>query len=175
VVYVKVSAGLGAGLVLGGSLYRPIRGGAGEIGHIQVRENGLICSCGNRGCLETVATIPKALELLRAADVRAEDADDLLALLRSNNRAAVRVVTDMGREIGRALADLCNTLAPQAVVIGGDLADSATPMVEAVQSAINRYTLPQVSSHVKVTATALGHRAGVLGAVAAAIETPLIR
>ena len=66
VVYVKVSSGIGAGLVLGGRLYRATRGGAGEIGHIQVREDGSICSCGNRGCLETVAAVPGAIGELRS-------------------------------------------------------------------------------------------------------------
>ena len=175
IVYVKVSSGIGAGLVLGGRLYRAARGGAGEIGHVQVREDGIICSCGNRGCLETVATVPGALELLRGAYPDATTPEHLVALLRSRDRAAVRVVTDMGREIGRALADLCNVLAPQAVVIGGDLADAAGPLVDAVAAAINRYTLPPVANDITVAVTALGHRAGVLGAVAAAIDShPLL-
>jgi predicted NBD/HSP70 family sugar kinase len=175
VVYVKVSAGIGAGLVLGGRLYRASRGGAGEIGHIQVREDGAICHCGNRGCLETVATVPVALRLLGAANPETATPDDLIALLDAGDRAAVRVITDVGREIGRALADLCNVLAPQALIIGGDLAGSARTMIDAIAAAVNRYTLPRVAAGVRVDATALGHRAGVLGAVALAIDShPLL-
>jgi predicted NBD/HSP70 family sugar kinase len=59
--YVKVSTGIGAGLVLNGSLYRGVAGSAGEIGHTTIEEDGPLCRCGNRGCLETVAAAPALL------------------------------------------------------------------------------------------------------------------
>jgi len=174
VVYVKVSSGIGAGLVLGGRLYRATRGGAGEIGHIQVREDGSICSCGNRGCLETVAAVPGAIGELRSVHPDLATSEDLLRLLRAGDPAATRIITDMGRAIGRAIADLCNVLAPQAVVIGGDL-EGAAPLVDAVRASVARYTQPRVAHQVHIVPTALGHRAGVLGAVAAAIDAhPLL-
>jgi predicted NBD/HSP70 family sugar kinase/biotin operon repressor len=67
VIYVKISSGIGAGLVLGGRLHHGSSGNAGEIGHVQVREEGTVCRCGNRGCLETVASVPAVLAALRPA------------------------------------------------------------------------------------------------------------
>ena len=68
VIYVMVSSGIGAGLVLGGRLHRGVTGFAGELGHVRVRaEKGAVCRCGNRGCLETVASTDALLELLRPA------------------------------------------------------------------------------------------------------------
>lgn len=175
VVYVKVSAGIGAGLVLGGRLHRAAEGGTGEIGHVQVAESGSICSCGNRGCLETIASVPQALGVLREVHADVASAADLDRLVRVGDLASVRVLTDMGREIGRAVADLCNLLAPQAVVFGGDLDDALEPLVEAVRSSVARYTQPRTAGRVRIVRTSLGHRAGVLGAVATAIDShPLL-
>ena len=60
VIYVKVSSGIGAGIILGGRLHRGVTGNAGEIGHVEVRADGVVCRCGNRGCLETVASGERA-------------------------------------------------------------------------------------------------------------------
>lgn len=176
VVYLKISAGIGAGLVLGGQLHRGPRGGAGEPGHIQVREDGTMCSCGNRGCLETVASIPQALQAIRDVHPEAKTAADLTALVLAGDRSAVRVVTDMGREIGKVIADLCNWLAPSSVVVGGDLAtvpgsngaSAVDPLIGSIAAAVNRYSLPRIAIHTRVVAGTLGPRAGVLGAVSAA-------
>ena len=67
VVYVMVSAGIGGGLVLGGRLHRGATGFAGELGHVFVADKGAVCRCGNRGCLETVASTDALLALLRPA------------------------------------------------------------------------------------------------------------
>ncbi len=176
VVYLKISAGIGAGLVLGGQLHRGPRGGAGEPGHIQVREDGTMCSCGNRGCLETVASIPQALQAIRDVHPEARTAADLSALILAGDRSAVRVVTDMGREIGKVVADLCNWLAPSSVVVGGDLAtvpgpngaSAADPLISSIAAAVSRYSLPRIAFYTQVLAGTLGPRAGVLGAVSAA-------
>ncbi|WP_037365351.1 ROK family transcriptional regulator [Nakamurella lactea] len=175
VVYVKVSSGIGAGLVLGGRLHRAAEGGTGEIGHVQVSESGSICTCGNRGCLETIASVPQAIEVLREVHADALSAADLDRLTRAGDRATVRVLTDMGREIGRAVADLCNLLAPQAVVFGGDIDEALEPLVDAVRRSVERYTQPRTAARVRIVRTSLGHRAGVLGAVATAIDShPLL-
>jgi predicted NBD/HSP70 family sugar kinase len=175
VVYVKVSSGIGAGLVLDGRLHRAAEGGTGEIGHVQVVESGSICTCGNRGCLETVASVSRALAMLREVHRDVATAADLDRLAEAGDRATVRVLTDMGREIGRAVADLCNLLAPQAVVFGGDLTTGLDPLTDAVRQAIERYAQPHTASKVRIMRTTLGHRAGVLGAVATAIDAhPLL-
>ena len=67
VIYVMVSSGIGSGLILGGRLHRGATGFAGELGHVFVVEKGAVCRCGNRGCLETVASTDALLELLRPA------------------------------------------------------------------------------------------------------------
>ena len=82
VIYVMVSSGIGAGIVLGGQLHRGVTGLAGELGHVLVRSDGAVCRCGNRGCLETVASTDAVLDLLRpthGADITVRDLVELIA------------------------------------------------------------------------------------------------
>ncbi len=132
-VYVKVSSGIGAGLVLGGRLHRGASGIAGEIGHSQVEPGGAVCRCGNRGCLETVAAAPAVLDLLRPSYGDALDVPGVLRLAQDGDRGARRVLGDAGRAIGRALALVCNSLNPAAIVVGGELGGSARPLIDGVR------------------------------------------
>ena len=169
VVHVKASAGIGVGLVLGGQLYRGAHGGAGELGHVQVLEHGDLCVCGNRGCLETTAALGPVLAALRVVHPHVRTADDLAALVAAHDRAAIRAVTDAGTAIGRTVAGLCNVLAPQAVVVGGDLAGTSAHLADAVRDAVERYTKPRTAGRISVLSGELGQGAAVLGAVASAV------
>jgi predicted NBD/HSP70 family sugar kinase len=169
VVYVKVAAGIGAGLVLDGNVYRGARGEAGELGHVQARPEGAVCRCGNRGCLETIASAPALVELLRATHGPDLTVRDLLDLVAAGDRAATRVVDDAGRAIGRVLADLCDLLNPEAIVVGGDLAAAGEPFLGAIRQAIDRRALPSAAEAVDVRPGLLGERAEVLGALALVI------
>jgi glucokinase-like ROK family protein len=169
VVYVKVASGLGAGLVLGGRLYRGAAGNAGELGHVQSQPDGLVCRCGNRGCLETVASTRAIVELLRPAHHPELSLGDVLDLVAAGDLGARRVVEDAGDAIGRALGDVCNVLNPEAVVVGGELAEAGEPLLAAVRRGIDRRALPGAARQVEVRPALLGRRAGVLGALALVI------
>lgn len=164
VVYVKVASGIGAGIVLGGRLHRGATGRAGELGHVQVGEDGAVCRCGNRGCLETLAAAPRLLEVLQPAYDEPLTVARVLALETEGDAGARRVLSDAGRVIGRALADLCNSLNPELIVVGGSLGSSAA-LREGVRSAVDRYAQPDTAAAVRVVAAQLGDRAEVVGAV----------
>ncbi|GAA4725536.1 ROK family transcriptional regulator [Nocardioides endophyticus] len=159
VLYVKVASGLGAGVVLGGRLHRGATGIAGEIGHVQVGEDGQVCRCGNRGCLETVVSAPRLVALLQPAYDEELTVESVLELDADG---------DAGRSVGRALADLCNSLNPEAVVLGGSLGTSAS-LAAGVRAAVDRYAQPDTAAAVRVVAGELGDRAEVLGAVSLAM------
>jgi len=165
VVYVKVATGIGAGLVLDGVLHRGSSGIAGELGHVSVRTDGAVCTCGNRGCLQTVAAAGPLLEVLGAAHGAGLTVPEMLKLADGGDHAARRVLQDAGRDIGRVLADLCNHLNPAAVVVGGDLAAAGEPLLSGVRASIERHALPGVAEAVSVLPAVLGERAEVLGAL----------
>jgi len=166
VIYVMVSAGIGAGIVLDGRVHRGVTGHAGELGHVLVRPDGLVCRCGNRGCLETVASTDAVLALLRPTHGPELTVPGLVELVGDDAVGARRVVHDAGTEIGRVVAGLCNILSPAAVIVGGPLAEGLLP---GIREALDRYALPSVARALDVRAGVLGDRAELLGALALVI------
>ncbi len=168
-VYLKVASGIGGGIVLGGRLHHGATGIAGEIGHVQVKPDGAVCRCGNRGCLETVASAPALLESLRPAYGDGLTVRSMLELAADGGHGARRVIQDAGRAIGRAVADLCNSLNPEAIVVGGLVGTAGAPLLEGIRESVDRYAQPGTAEAVQVTAGELGERAEVLGALTLAL------
>jgi predicted NBD/HSP70 family sugar kinase len=167
--YVSISSGIGAGLIVDGRPYRGHRGLAGEIGHVLVDPHGRMCRCGNRGCLETLASGPALVDLINAA--RDEDLTvvELIALARAGDVAARRVIGDAGRAVGAALAALVSLLGPDTVVIGGDVGQAGDLLLDPLREAVCRYAMPSTTEDLAIVAGALGERANLLGALALVI------
>jgi predicted NBD/HSP70 family sugar kinase len=168
--YVQISAGLGVGLILNGVPYRGVAGVAGELGHITVHDDGLICRCGNRGCLETVANTLALTSLLSQSRGEPISLARLIDLVHAGDRGARRAVADAGHAIGIALAAAINLLNPELVVIGGELADAGEPLLEGMREAIAGCALPPAAERARLVIGVLGRRAPVLGAVALVVS-----
>lgn len=168
VVFVKVSSGIGTGLILGGRLYRGSRGASGEIGHVQVRADGALCRCGSRGCLETVSSADAALALLAPAHGRTMTSGDFAELEAAADPGILRLLTDMGTAIGRVIAVIAANLDPNLVLVGGSMARDA--LVRGVAVAIERFNQPYVAADMRVAAAGLGEKASLMGAIALAIS-----
>jgi len=169
-VYVKHTIGIGSALVLDGRVYRGATGIAGELGHVHVRGDGVVCpGCGNRGCLGPEVSLHGLLDLLRPAYGERLDLDGVRELVARGDLGARRVLDDAGRAIGRALADLCNHLNPEAIVVGGELSTEGGPLLAGIRESIDRYALPAAAGAVELRAGELGERAEVLGALALVI------
>jgi predicted NBD/HSP70 family sugar kinase len=169
VIYVRLTSGIGSGLILGGRLHHGANGFAGELGHVQVQADGVVCRCGNRGCLETVAADGSLLALLRPAHGDDLTVRGMLELVASGDLGARRVFNDAGRALGRVLADLCNHLNPAAIIVGGELSAAVGPLLDGIRESVHRYAQPSVADAVEVKPGVLGDRAEVLGALALVI------
>ncbi|MGN6425569.1 MAG: ROK family protein [Leifsonia sp.] len=119
---VTIGNGVGAGVVAGGSILRGRAGGAGDIGHVPVVEDGPLCQCGNRGCLEAIVGQGALVAAGRAAGAIAVDQgiDELRAAADAGDERAQRIFADAGRVFGRALAGVVNVLDPELVVLLGE-------------------------------------------------------
>lgn len=168
-LYVKLASGVGAGLVLGGRLHRGVAGMAGEVGHVLAREDGTVCRCGSRGCLETEVSTQRLLDLLRPVYSGQLDLAGLLDLDARGETAVRRVLTDAGHTVGRVLAGLCTTLNPSMIVVGGSLGTSAT-LVKAIRDGVDRYAHPEAAASVAVVPGHFGGRAEIMGSLALAIS-----
>jgi predicted NBD/HSP70 family sugar kinase len=167
-VYLKVASGIGAGLILGGRLYRGWAGMAGELGHVLVDPEGAICRCGNRGCLETAASTGALLDLLRRSHGELS-VPQMLELARNGDLGCRRAIGDAGRAVGSAAALLFNVLNPQRLIVGGDLAAAGDLLLGGVRESVRLAALPAAAEAAPVVAGVLGDRAQVLGALALAV------
>ncbi|MGP4083895.1 ROK family protein [Streptomyces sp. KR55] len=168
-VLVKVSTGIGAGVVVDGSLYRGIDGGAGDIGHIRVPEGAdALCRCGSYGCLAAVASGGAVARRLAEAGVPAASGADVRDLLAAGHPEATGLAREAGRRVGDVLATVVTLLNPGVLMIAGDLA--GTPFVTGVRELLYQRALPRSTARLDVVTSRLGERAGLVGAGALVVE-----
>ena len=168
-LYLRLSSGIGAGLVLDGHLYRGAGGTAGEIGHTVVDDQGALCRCGLRGCLETLAGAEVLVGLLRGTYGDDLTVERMIALAVEGDRGAERVIADAGRVIGSVLAALCNQFNPERVVVGGNLVAAGDVLLEPVRQAVVRSAIPAAADVLRIVPAHLGDRAEILGALVLAV------
>jgi predicted NBD/HSP70 family sugar kinase len=171
-IFVSVRSGIGGALVVDGHLYRGSGGTAGELGHTLFRENGEVCRCGNRGCLETVAgtsAVAGAFNAVRGEEI---EVHELIERAHAGDSLAQRVIADAGRSIGVAVGNLCNVFNPERVIIGGDLSAAGDVLLAPIAESISRYAIPSAAAEVEVVAGQLGRRAEVMGALALILHEP---
>ncbi|MEH0423213.1 ROK family protein [Streptomyces sp. B21-083] len=168
-VLVKVSTGIGAGVVVGGSVFRGTDGGAGDIGHIRVPQGAeALCRCGSYGCLAAVASGGAVARRLAEAGVPAASGSDVRDLLAAGHPEAVALAREAGRSVGDVLATVVTLLNPGVLMIAGDLA--GTPFLTGVRELLYQRALPRSTAHLDVVTSRLGERAGLVGAGAMVVE-----
>jgi predicted NBD/HSP70 family sugar kinase len=169
-VYLKISSGIGAGLILNGRLYRGSAGLAGELGHVLVHPDGIVCRCGNRGCLETVAATGALVDLLRRSHGDNFTVAAMIEAAQAGDAGCRRVIGDAGRALGQVVATLLNVLNPEMLIVGGDLAAAGDLLLDGIRESVSRAALPETSRGAQLVAGVLGDRAQVLGALALVVS-----
>ena len=170
VVYLRLSAGIGAGIVCDGRVLTGSGGFAGELGHVTVDPRGAVCRCGNRGCLETVASPPAIAALLSRSWGRTVSSAELTELIQAGDRGALRAIEDAGTAVGHALAYTVMLLNPELIVIGGDLVVAGAALLDPMRRALTRNTVYSHTGRLRIVASTLGDSAGVRGAAALVLD-----
>ena len=168
--YIKASTGIGAGLIVDGRLLRGASGTAGEIGHTTLDEAGLLCYCGNRGCLETVASGPAIVRMLARASDETLTLPSVIELALSGDPRCRRAIADAGRAIGVAVAGLCNLVNPERVVVGGLLSGAGELLLGPLRGSLRRHAVQAAAEKVQVVPAEFVERAELLGSLALAIR-----
>ncbi|GAA3881188.1 ROK family transcriptional regulator [Leifsonia kafniensis] len=169
-IYLRLSHGIGGGLVQGGVLSTGASGYAGEIGHITVIVDGAECRCGKRGCLETVASVPAVLAACARRGAPVADLAALRASVASGDPIVGAVLRDVGDAVGRVLGGLAVVLDPAEIVIGGPLVQAAPMIVDQARSAIGYELIPIPQAAPVIRAASLGDDDGARGAIAAVLR-----
>lgn len=171
---VKVSAGIGAGLVLGGRLHRGTLGAAGDIGHVRVGgAEGVLCRCGNEGCVEAVASGSAVVRALQARGADVTRTGDVVALVAAGDLEAAGLVRTAGRRLGEVLAVAVDLLNPAAVVLAGDLALAREPLFAGVRDVVQPRVSTLAGRDLQLLPSLLGEQAGLVGCAVLALDEVL--
>ncbi|NPD06971.1 ROK family transcriptional regulator [Nocardioides sp. zg-1308] len=159
---VKVSTGIGTGIVIDGRSYTGVDGGAGDIGHVRVSPGSDIrCQCGMHGCLAAVASGRAVAAELTARGVPAASGREVRALLQSGDAEAATLTQEAGRRIGEVMATVVCLINPEVVLIGGALASA--PLLAGMRETLYRLALPRATRHMALQLGALDEEAAVVG------------
>lgn len=184
VVFVTLGTGVGGGVIADGNLIHGVAGAGGEIGHMIVDpENGFMCTCGNKGCLETVASATGVVRVARqlaeqyegssAIKAAIDNGDtvtskDIFIAAEDGDKFANSVVERISRYLGLAAANISNILNPDSVVIGGGVSAAGEFLRSRVEKYFVTFAFPQVKKSTKIKIAELGNDAGIIGAASLA-------
>jgi len=182
-LFLYIGLGVGSGIILDNRIYRGSNGVSGEFGHITVKENGPLCKCGNRGCLEAVvsteAILGRVQELIasRVYTTLGSPADSPLTLERlcrgavEGDRLAAMVVAEVEESIGIGVADLINVFDPGTVVLAGEVVEAMHGLIqEGVERIVRRRAMHAISQRTAIAKSAFESDSSDLGAATLVIE-----
>lgn len=189
--YVKIGTGIGAGLIINGRIYRGHQGSAGELGHLTIDENGPVCVCGNRGCLETLAAAPAivvdarqgislARKLASAEGPPAGapllgrrvyvDIADVVEAAQHGDAASIAALERAAERIGLVLAGLVNLFNPEAIVIDGSVSRAGEILLTPLKRVVASASLPAAWKGTRILLGELGVAAIALGAALTVLD-----
>jgi N-acetylglucosamine repressor len=157
-VVVNVKHGIGAGILINGRLFQGDGGGAGEIGHVVVQENGELCRCGKQGCLETVASATAVLRQLKMSSI-----DQVQASFEAGDERTRQVIMKAGHYLGLSLANLIGVLNIQRIMLTGDMTRFGDAWLDVVKEAMHSSALSRLSDNTRIELGVLDYRATILG------------
>jgi glucokinase len=164
-LFVKVSTGIGAGIISGGRLQRGAQGSAGDLGHVRVPFGRDTPRHGDEDAdLEALASGPAIARWISEQGTQAATSADVLALARAGNATAVAAIRQAGRDLGEVLATCVNLLNPSVLVIGGSIARAGEHLIAGVREVVYRQSTPLATQHLSIVPSRAGETGGVLGA-----------
>jgi glucokinase-like ROK family protein len=177
-LYIDLGETVGMGIVIDGRLYTGATGYAGEMGHMVIQRGGPLCICGNEGCLEAVGSgmalrrearnrIEKGVITSIGAAAHGSNEIPLEAIIEAadaGDKVAHKLIQDTGESLGVAISSVVNILNPEMVILGGSLMGAKEILTEVITKSIRSHSLSPIAAGVKVVASGLAEKAGILGA-----------
>jgi N-acetylglucosamine repressor len=184
-IVVNWSWGLGLGLILNGLLYTGNNGFSGEFSHILMEEDGDLCICGKRGCLETVASANTLLKLARegikegcVSQLTQQYADKpeeitpetIISAARSGDEFSIAILNRIALSMGRGLSLIIQLINPGIIVLGGSVSTAGKYVMAPIQQSLNRYCLESIYPNTQIVHSEIWQHAGLLGLTAKIYE-----
>ena len=180
--FIKVATGVGAGLIIGGQIYRGAGGTAGEIGHVAIDPRGPVCRCGLRGCLAAMVGAQPMADRARAelrrgtrSQLRSQEASlhTIAAAARDGDKLAGELVDQAGHHLGIVVAGLLNLLNPAVVVLAGPLIAAGDLLLGPIRSTVQHSTLWESVARSRIQTSELGDAAIAIGAATQVLQAAL--
>ena len=188
-ILLTIGTGIGGGIVFDGKLIEGYKSAGAELGHITIRENGLPCGCGRKGCYEKYASATALVSQTRHAMVerldslmwdiaggRVENADGRTAFIAAaqGDETAQKVIEQFVGYLSEGIADFVNILRPEAIVLGGGIANEGEALFEPLRKAVDqRSYIAMDIVPLKIVGAKLGNQAGIYGAYCLAMQNDL--
>jgi predicted NBD/HSP70 family sugar kinase len=163
-LFVKVGTGIGAALVLDGTVFRGADGAEGDIGHAKIAGLDSVCACGARGCLASAASGGAIARDLREDGLRAKTCRDAVRLAQRGEPAALNRLREASQLLGRVLATVISMVNPERLVLGGDIAHVHEHFLPGLRETLAQLSQPLASANLTISTSRLGDLAGTLGA-----------
>jgi N-acetylglucosamine repressor len=185
VLVLTLDWGIGLGIIMDGKLRLGTSGFAGEFGHIPFIDNGVLCHCGKRGCLETVASGSSLARMAREGmqsgqdtllkelsgqELEKIDPQSIIQAAHEGDQYAINILAETGRNLGKGIAMLIQLFNPELIIIGGKMAEARQYLTTPIQQSINTYCMTQLRERTEIALSKLGQQAGILGPVATVME-----
>ncbi len=174
-VMITVGTGIGGGVILNGSLYSGTNGSAGEVGHMVIDPNGPQCSCGRRGCLETLTSATAMIRMAREAIDRGTktelskpenlEAKDIVMAAQAGDSVAQEIINFAAGYLGMGLGNIINLFNPDTIVVGGGVSKAGEILFDPLRRSAMEWSLEAPAKVVKIVPAELGNDAGCIGAV----------
>lgn len=170
VFYATLGTGIGAGLVLGGQLYRGRTGNAIEAGHLSLERRGPRCGCGKRGCIEALASGPALARRARARLGRPLKAEQVAAAWRAGDKGARAVLEETAELLGAWLGNIVDVLEPEVIILGGGMGRLWWQWRATLQRELQDWSLNSRAGEIPLLPARFGADAGIAGAAALCFE-----
>ena len=163
--FVKVGTGIGSGIISDGKIFRGAQGAAGDIGHIQFEsDHPPLCRCGKLGCVEARAAGWAIARDLRAMNIEAQTARDVIRLIEEQRPEAIMLIRTAGRTLGEVVSDVVSVLNPSLIVIGGTLANAGELLLSGIRELIYQRCLPLATRELEVVISKPNRDSALYGA-----------
>jgi len=182
VMVINIGWGIGLGMIMDGKMFRGHTGYAGEFSHIPIADGDIMCDCGKRGCLETVATLRTVAQAaidkikqgyksnLQIKESAEEMCEEVMSAANKGDQFAIELLSDMAYKIGKAIAILIHINSPEQVLLSGRGAEVGKILMAPIQQALNQYCIPRLFEHTVVDVSTLKFKAYPIGAAALVME-----
>jgi predicted NBD/HSP70 family sugar kinase len=177
VIFINMDYGLGMGIMIDGKVYYGKSGFSGELGHIPLFENEVICHCGKKGCLETEASGYALIRKFRERIISGSSSSatkknkplesitltDIIEAGKNEDMLSIELLAEIGEKLGRGLSVLINIFNPELLIIGGTLSETGDYIRLPARSVVNKFSLSLVNNDTVLKTSKLGEKAGVIG------------